>query len=476
MSKLQKALGSKTYFYTAISLIFAIVISAIILVFVNNDFADIINLTIANPILVICVFAVVLVALLTIFVYMYAYDRDKLLTKRYFVLICLGILLTTVLTCLSSRFVNMYFLPILLSVIIAVVLVGRKCAIAVNIASTIIVGTMFLVSSTLGITIPITEILCLTLTTLLSGCFAVPIFKRQDTRYDLVKNGVILSVVHLIVSFMLNLVCTGELLVALTNAMWQGLSALATVALFMILLPMLELIFNLLTAYRLNEYCTFKHPLLKRLFREAPGTFNHSVSIANLAEMCAIAIGADAPLARAGAYFHDVGKLRSPEYFVENQVGGYNPHDDIIPEVSARAILSHTNIGYDLLMQYRFPKQIADIAREHHGDSALMYFFNKAQKITEGKADINAYSYAGPRPSTKEAAIVMTCDVCEAAVRAQADKPVYEVVEAVVTARIQADQYSDAPLTFKEIEIIKETITAALSGAYHKRIDYNPKL
>ena len=476
MSKLQKALGSKAFFYTMISLVTSILISAIILFFVNNDFLDIYNLTVKYPMIAISTVAIVFIALLTVFVYMYVYDRDRLQTKRYFVLICLGILLTTILTCVTSHFVNMYLSPLLLGVTIAVVLVDRRCALVVNVASSFIVGAIFVVGSLLGSPISVVEILCLIAPTILSGCLAIPIFKRGDTRLDLVRNGLVLSIVHFVVSFVLNVVCLGDFTLAITNSMWQGLSSIATLAIFMILLPVFELTFNLLTAYRLNEYCSFNHPLLKRLFREAPGTFNHSVTMANLAEMCAIAIGADAPLARAGAYYHDVGKLRSPEYFVENQVGGYNPHDDIIPELSARAILSHTTSGYNLLMQYHFPKAIADIAREHHGDSALMYFYNKAQKITEGKADISAYSYAGPRPSTKESAIVMTCDVCEAAVRAQSDKPVYEVVDSVINARIQADQYSDAPLTFKEIEIIKEIITAALSGAYHKRIDYNPKL
>ena len=214
------------------------------------------------------------------------------------------------------------------------------------------------------------------------------------------------------------------------------------------------------------------------MIAQAPGTFNHSIVVSNIAEACAVAIGEDGLLARTCAYYHDIGKLRRPEFFKENQADGFNPHDDLTPELSANIIKSHTQDGYDLIMKSRLPKEIADVCREHHGTLPILYFYGKAQKFTDGKVDLEQYSYAGPKPSTKIAAIIMIADGCEAAARSLQDRSrenVKNVVRKIVNERMQLGQFDDCEITLKEINIIIHTVVNHLTGVYHSRIEY-PKV
>ena len=214
------------------------------------------------------------------------------------------------------------------------------------------------------------------------------------------------------------------------------------------------------------------------MIKEAPGTFNHAIVVSNIAESCAIAINEDALLARTCAYYHDVGKLRRPEFFKENQADGINPHDDLTPELSANIIKSHTQDGYNLIMKNRLPKQIADACREHHGTLPILYFYGKAQKFTDGEVDIAQYCYAGPKPRTKIAAIIMIADGCEAAARSLQDRSrenVKQVVRKIVNERMELGQFEDCEITLKELNIIIHTVVNNLTGIYHNRIEY-PKV
>jgi putative nucleotidyltransferase with HDIG domain len=214
------------------------------------------------------------------------------------------------------------------------------------------------------------------------------------------------------------------------------------------------------------------------MIQQAPGTFNHSIVVANIAEACASAIGEDALLARTCAYYHDIGKLRRPEFFKENQADDYNPHDDLTPELSANVIKSHTQDGYKLIMKNRLPKVIADVCIEHHGTLPILYFYGKAKKFTDGEVDITQYSYAGPKPKTKIAAIIMIADGCEAAARSLQDRSrenVKKVVRQIVNERMELGQFEDCEITLKEINIIIHTVVNNLTGIYHNRIEY-PKV
>ena len=247
-----------------------------------------------------------------------------------------------------------------------------------------------------------------------------------------------------------------------------------TVILMLGLLPVFELVFGVTTDVRLLELANPGHPLLKRLMMEAPGTYSHSVMTGNLAESAAQQIGANGLLARVGAYYHDVGKIRRPGFFVENQAGGENPHDNTSPALSALIIAAHVREGVALAEEYHLPLEIVEIVRQHHGTSIVSYFYNKA--TAEGGPVYEAdFRYAGERPRSREAALVMLADSCEAAVRATR-KPtpprIEEVVRKVVAGKLADHQLDLANLTLAEIEAITVVYTQLLASVYHPRLEY----
>ncbi|MDE5547994.1 MAG: HD domain-containing protein, partial [Clostridia bacterium] len=252
------------------------------------------------------------------------------------------------------------------------------------------------------------------------------------------------------------------------------LGCIISVILVLALLPVFEFAFNRLTVFRLCELTSTNAPILKRLQREAPGTFNHSLIVAQLSETCAVAIGENAELARAAAYYHDVGKLKQPDCFTENQTG-YNVHDELMPELSADIIRSHAKDGYDLITSSRLPAVIADVAREHHGTLPIKYFYNKAMRLSGGDADVKDYSYLGPIPQTKIAAIVMIADAAEAATRAlqtRVPENVERAVRSIIEERMDLGQFDECNITMRELTTIKLTLVDALSGVHHSRISY----
>lgn len=255
-------------------------------------------------------------------------------------------------------------------------------------------------------------------------------------------------------------------------------SEILAILVMLCLTPVIEWVFRLNTNFRLFEYISFDQPLLKELAAKAPGTFNHSLAVGNLAERCAYAIGENVNLAKAAAYYHDVGKLQNPEYFAENQLDGYNPHDELIFEASVSLITRHTEAGYQMLIDRGFPSEIALAAREHHGDSPLNYFYIKAQNITEGDLDSGDYRYNGPRPSNKISAIIMISDAVEAATRAEAahtKERLKEIVEHIISDKMRYGQFDECGITMKDFSDIKAALVNALEGQYHTRISYPDK-
>ncbi|MCT4780797.1 MULTISPECIES: HDIG domain-containing metalloprotein [Exiguobacterium] len=238
------------------------------------------------------------------------------------------------------------------------------------------------------------------------------------------------------------------------------------------LLPFLEMTFGILAPTRLLELLNPTHPLLKKLLVEAPGTYHHSMMVANLAETACEAIGADGLLARVGAYYHDLGKTRRPLYFIENQ-HGLNPHDRLKPEESARVILAHTDDGVELLEEAKLPSVIVDICREHHGTSLLRYFYVKATE--QGEVDEADFRYTGPKPQSREAAVIMIVDSIEAAVRsmkAPTETGIQELVKKIIREKLLDDQFSECDMTTRDIYRVGESACHTLSGLFHERIEY----
>jgi cyclic-di-AMP phosphodiesterase PgpH len=253
------------------------------------------------------------------------------------------------------------------------------------------------------------------------------------------------------------------------------INALGSVLLGILLLPMAEAFTGIETDITLLEWSDLNRPLLQRLSLEAPGTYAHTIAIANLADAACRAIGANALLARVGAYYHDIGKIAKPQFFVENQAKGRNPHDALDPGASALIIREHVREGLEMAQAHKLPRALRAFITEHHGTGTISYFLDKAKRAEGGIDNVEAYAYPGPRPKSAETAVVMLADGIEAATRVLHDptpQKIREVVEHITRQRMEQGQLQDAPLTLRQIETVKDEFTRVLVGMYHNRIEY----
>ncbi|MDB4876089.1 MAG: metal dependent phosphohydrolase [Gemmatimonadetes bacterium] len=260
----------------------------------------------------------------------------------------------------------------------------------------------------------------------------------------------------------------------LVSAGFGALNALGCVLLAVLLLPMAEAFTGIETDLTLLEWSDLNRPLMQRLSLEAPGTYAHTIAIANLAEAACRAIGANALLARVGAYYHDIGKIAKPQYFVENQAKGRNPHDALKPNASALIIRNHVREGLELAEEYKLPRALRAFITEHHGTGTISYFLDKARQ-REAKPNADEFAYPGPLPQTAETAVVMLADGIEAATRALQDptpQKIRDVIEHIVRQRMEQGQLIDAPLTLRQLKVVKDEFTRVLVGMYHNRIEY----
>ena len=256
---------------------------------------------------------------------------------------------------------------------------------------------------------------------------------------------------------------------------WGAGVAVASVIGAMLLMPFAESITGRETHLTLLEWGDLNRPLLQRLSLEAPGTYAHTIAIANLAEAACRAIGANALLARVGAYYHDIGKLSKPQYFVENQPRGRNLHDKLKPNTSALIIRNHVREGLELAEAEHVPRSIRAFITEHHGTGTIAYFLEKARERDGAVPNAAEYTYPGPVPQSAETAVVMLADGAEAATRALPDPTpdrIREVIELVVRQRLEQGQLRDAPLTLRQLTVVKREFARVLGGMYHARVDY----
>lgn len=379
--------------------------------------------------------------------------------------------------------------------------------------------------------------LAVALTATASAWTAVFAMRRLQQRSDLLRAGLFAALggataVLLVGLFVGQDPAAGSALLGDgTVGLWRAMAAAGVSGLFSGMLavgtlPYLEFL-GVLTPFRLMELSDPAQPLLRRLMLEAPGTYHHSLMVANLAEAACQAIGADALLARAGAYYHDVGKVRRPYFFIENQFGGENPHDRLSPQLSALVVLSHVRDGVELARQAHLPAAVVDFIRTHHGTTLVGFFFRRAQEraaaavaagdargghrgggpappagagameriargddalagVPDGVAvagaagvEEDAFRYSGPLPATREQAVVMLADTVEAAVRAcgrPSAEDIHATVDRLVAARLGEGQLDRADLTLRDLDLIKGTFRRILAGVYHARIEYPPRL
>lgn len=404
--------------------------------------------------------------------YFFFEDRDFLKRASNSEMIFLIIEIAIVMNHVSGSFISIYVRPLALATLLTLFLTDRRKAIFINILYCLLTFLFDSLGST-EVTIGEYPILIMGFA---SGVMAIFIMDKVFSRIRLLIMSLIISAPTLVCIAMAVINKANiETLPALLSGLCSGPFAVSA---FMVLLPIFESMFTKISNFKLSELTEHKSKLIKKMLQQAPGTFNHSIVVSNIAEACATAIGEDALLARTCAYYHDIGKLRRPEFFKENQADGVNPHDDLTPELSTNILKSHAQDGYNLVIKNRLPREIADVCLQHHGTMPIMYFYAKAKKFTDGEVDIAPYCYNGPKPQSKIAAIIMIADGCEAAVRTLQDRSrenVYKLVRDIVNDRMKLGQFEECEITLKEINIIIHTVVNNLTGIYHSRIEY-PKV
>lgn len=300
---------------------------------------------------------------------------------------------------------------------------------------------------------------------------------RCKKRSALLKGGLYVMTANVIVVLIL-LLSKGELFTvkSLSAVIFAVFAGIAVSSLVSLLLPLLEYSFKITTDISLLELLDLNQPLVKNLMIAAPGTYHHSVIVGNLVEAAAETVGVNPLLARVSSYYHDIGKVKMPEYFVENQSGAASKHEKLTPHMSSMIITSHVKEGVELAKQYKLPDAIIDIIRQHHGTALITYFYQKARdQDTDHAPAEDEYKYLGPKPQTRVAALVMMADAVEAASRVLNDPTpsrISALVDKIINHIFLDGQLDECELTLKDIFEIKKKFTYILTGIFHKRIDY----
>ncbi len=418
-------------------------------------------------------FIILLILTFSVVAFYFAFeDRDFLKNPVNSEMLFLIIELALIVCYAVGTYVNVYLRPLALVSILTLFLTNRRTAIFMSIIFCVLI---FLFDSFGGVAFTIGNypvlIMCFS-----SGIIATVCMDKVYSRLKLLLMSTLISVPSLVCVAMNIIEHGGENIIS--SLISGACSGPFSVMILLILLPVFEAMFKKVSCFKYSELTDHKATLIRKLIQQAPGTFNHSIVVSNIAEACATAIDEDALLARTCAYYHDIGKLRRPEFFKENQATGENPHDDLTPELSANIIKSHAIDGYKLIEKSRLPQEIADVCVQHHGTLPILYFYDKAKKFTDGEVDLNQYCYPGPKPKTKIAAIIMIADGCEAAARSLQDRSrenVKKVVRKIVNDRMELGQFEDCEITLKELNIIIHTVVNNLTGIYHSRVEY-PKV
>ncbi|HEV8670445.1 MAG TPA: HDIG domain-containing protein [Candidatus Limnocylindria bacterium] len=407
------------------------------------------------------IWAILIAAVLALFIARYATEAWN--DDRKMILVMLSLLAVTVTarTLVPGHTLLVYFIPFAAVAMIITVLVGGRTALATQIAGALHVGIM---SGQV-------ELVAYVLVPALLGMAAV---QRATTAREFATGALSVAVGNLgvVISFSLvgqstDPVGAAQLAVAaLVSGAGSGLLAFAGMAIF-------GHVFRITTVFELRELADPNHPLLRQLLLRTPGTYHHSLLVANLAERAAEVIGADPLVARVGAYYHDIGKMRNPSAFIENQTGT-NPHDELDPMVSAGIVAAHVRDGISLAERYHLPAMIREMIPAHHGTAVVKYFYQLAQQRGQNP-DEASFHYPGPRPRTKEAGIVMLADGTEASVRSLAEKKpetIRAMVERIVGDRLAEGQLNECDLTLRDLQQIKDAFCELLLGVYHERIPY----
>lgn len=411
------------------------------------------------------IIVVLLLVLFAVSLYKYSPEIIKSESRLAFVgsVLILVTLITKILSLINWLLI-MYLTPIALAgMLITMLLDSRTGYLTVTVLS-IISGIIF-------------QSLPLVAQGLIGGLIAILSVSRVSQRSELMRAGFIVGGSNILVMMAFGLLQGDSNIMlhsylGLLNGLICSISAIG-------LLPYFESVFGITSAIRLLELTNPNHPLLRRLLMETPGTYHHSIMVGNLAEAAADAVGADGLLARVGATFHDIGKVKRPIFFVENQLGADNPHDKIAPSLSTLIITAHVKDGLELAKEHKLPPVITSFITEHHGTDLVKYFYHRALETNEGTVKESDFRYPGPKPQTKETAIVSLADAVEAAVRSLS-KPtpgkIEGLVRKIIRDRLDDGQLDESDLTFKDLNKIADAFSKVLIGIFHGRVEYPEKI
>ncbi|MGG3943446.1 HD family phosphohydrolase [Peribacillus psychrosaccharolyticus] len=363
-----------------------------------------------------------------------------------------------------------FFFPIAMAIMLVRILLNERYAIAMAVILAGFGTILF------NVHIPGNLNFSVGLYFLLSGISAIIILSKRNFQAKLLQAGLLLSGMNIVILFAILLITNGHYseIEYLFYVLGAGISGIASSILTIGLLPFFEAGFGILSSLKLIELSNPNHPLLRKILTDAPGTYHHSVMVANLAESACEAIGANGLLARVGCYYHDIGKTRRPQFFIENQLNQDNPHDKLPPGTSKDIIIAHAVDGADMLRKAKFPNEIVDIAEQHHGTTLLKYFYHK---VCKDGTEINEadYRYPGPKAQTKEIAVIGIADSVEAAVRSMnhpTQEKIEELVKQIINDRIHDKQFAECDITMRELSIVQDSLCESLHGIFHSRIEY----
>mgnify|MGYP003763300699 FL=1 len=408
---------------------------------------------------------VVLVLMILVGVFLWQYEREILQDEGLVALLGLIVIIVAFIMKVLSLIPwsgTGYLMPTAFGAMLITLLLDSRLAMIVAAALSLIVGLV--TDGGLGFVA----------VSLMGGVTAVLSLGMVTQRSDVTRVGFIVGGVNFIT--MIAFAFINEDMFLVKNS-YLGLANGIICAIFTIgFLPYLENLFGITSSIKLLELSNPNQPLLRRLLLEAPGTYHHSILVGNLAEAAAEAVNADGLLARAGAAYHDIGKVKRPYFFVENQLGGDNPHDRISPSLSTLIIVSHVKEGVELAKQHKLPVVLTDFIKQHHGSDLVQYFYHKAlEDDKDGSVEENDFRYPGPKPQSKEAAIVMLADAVEAAVRTLSRPTpgrVEGLIRKIIKARLNSGQLDESDLTLRDLDKVADAFAQVLSGIYHSRIEY----
>jgi len=392
-------------------------------------------------------------------------ERKEIVKDNKILILISSINIITIILSIGLSIISPYLIALICSTMLMAILIDNKVALIVNLLNIVFISIIT------GFD------MIVIITSIVNVLIASVVTKKVQQRNDIIYSTIYVTAVSVIVVISISLLNSNDIKEIISRGIYTGIGGILSGILAVGLLPFFESIFDVVTNIKLLELSNPNQPLMKKLLMEAPGTYHHSMMVANLAESATEAVGGNAVISRVGAYYHDIGKTKRPYFFGENQMGKENPHNKIKEDLSALIILSHTKDGIELAKEYKIPKILQDIIEQHHGTTLVKYFYYKAKNSAENPDDIKEedFRYPGPIPNTKEAGIIMLSDSVEAAVRSISEPTKFkieEMVNNIINDKINSNQLIDCDLTLKDIEIIRQSFLKSLNGIYHQRIEY----